>query len=682
MESGDDFVLEYTEDIVIALVDANKGDGNVSDAFCDYDRDSNQSSIASNFIASDASTTDSSSPIIILSENTFEDSEGELAIVIDANGFSATGADGTVATNPITDSKIPSDKVLPDKKTDDGTSTETQTPPLYYVNPDDSIVPINQALKDTVEVDQGDDVEVNEDVLNYVADGDVTYEVAIAPEYGDLYLGNSCETGTKLSKGDKFSEDSVKDDKVLYCHNGSDEKSSDSFELITKSEKGYQGEDAEIDVDIDLDSLGFDVVKNDIKAKREKDGLVKLTLSHINVSGTDATLDDVELEVTKYSDASVITLCKDDDGDDDIECEGGDEYGAGSKFTLEEVEDGEVVLKTITEVDDNKINESITVDIAVDGADDDAEGVFLNVTFADNEKPVVVNSSAKVDLNGTLAISSDNLLVTDADDEASSLTYKLVTSPLYGNLYKDDLPLTENSTFTQKDINDGIVSYKNTKNSANDAASFEVTDAGSEDVNFNFIIGIEGGSGGMENACDFSDVPSSQTFYNEICGLKEKGVVGGYSDGSYGPNNNVTRGEMSKFVVKAFNMAEDTSCDNFPDAIANTFEKEISTLKCQGVVGGNNGKYLPNDSITRGEAMKIVVKAAESKGLTLDMTISEGFADVPMDQTFYNEIYKAYSNKIAGGQDGNFYPERTITRGEMSKIVYNTHLMLVEKGLF
>ena len=105
-------------------------------------------------------------------------------------------------------------------------------------------------------------------------------------------------------------------------------------------------------------------------------------------------------------------------------------------------------------------------------------------------------------------------------------------------------------------------------------------------------------------------------------------------------------------------------------------------MKCQGVVGGNNGKYLPNDSITRGEAMKIVVKAAESKGLTLDMTISEGFADVPMDQTFYNEIYKAYSNKIAGGQDGNFYPERTITRGEMSKIVYNTHLMLVEKSLF
>jgi hypothetical protein len=49
----------------------------------------------------------------------------------------------------------------------------------------------------------------------------------------------------------------------------------------------------------------------------------------------------------------------------------------------------------------------------------------------------------------------------------------------------------------------------------------------------------------------FSDVPGAQPFYAPIMCLVCQGIVGGYSDGTFRPGANVTRGQVAKFVSNA-----------------------------------------------------------------------------------------------------------------------------------
>ena len=83
----------------------------------------------------------------------------------------------------------------------------------------------------------------------------------------------------------------------------------------------------------------------------------------------------------------------------------------------------------------------------------------------------------------------------------------------------------------------------------------------------------------------------------------------------YKPNNNVTRGEMAKFIKIAFNIPTNITCGNFPDVPNNApFYEEITSLKCAGIVSGypqSGGPniYKPNNNVTRGEMAKFIVIA-------------------------------------------------------------------------
>jgi len=136
------------------------------------------------------------------------------------------------------------------------------------------------------------------------------------------------------------------------------------------------------------------------------------------------------------------------------------------------------------------------------------------------------------------------------------------------------------------------------------------------------------GAGVSENTTcgNFPDVPPgvNAPFYLEITSLKCAQIVSGYpqSDGSflYKPNNNVSRGEMAKFIKNAFNIPTNTECGGFPDVPANApFYQEITSLKCAGIVSGypqSSGPniYKPNNNVTRGEVAKFVSLARNRNG--------------------------------------------------------------------
>gem|GEM_PF-6970432 len=112
-----------------------------------------------------------------------------------------------------------------------------------------------------------------------------------------------------------------------------------------------------------------------------------------------------------------------------------------------------------------------------------------------------------------------------------------------------------------------------------------------------------------------------------IIRLRERTAIDGYSDGTFRLNNAVTRGELSKIVVKGFGWPIDTSnSPHFRDiAPGSPFFGYIETMFNHGAISGfpepsplctedNNGRseycFRQNDPVTRGQLAKIVSNAA------------------------------------------------------------------------
>jgi hypothetical protein len=181
----------------------------------------------------------------------------------------------------------------------------------------------------------------------------------------------------------------------------------------------------------------------------------------------------------------------------------------------------------------------------------------------------------------------------------------------------------------------------------------------------------------VEGVEDYPDDILGDTFEDYIERLLDAGVVSGYTDGTYKPQELVTRGQLAKFIFNAFDIVENTSCDAFLDVTTtDSFYKEITSLKCAEIISGYpDGTYKPNDSVTRGQVTKFITEALKEKGITVDMDKVETFPDVDETDTFVGYIAYLSSllfegQKVIGGySDGEFKSARILTRGEMSKMI-------------
>jgi hypothetical protein len=193
----------------------------------------------------------------------------------------------------------------------------------------------------------------------------------------------------------------------------------------------------------------------------------------------------------------------------------------------------------------------------------------------------------------------------------------------------------------------------------------------------------------------FTDVPQLNTFYVHVRCLACKGILGGYSDGSFRPNNDITRGQLSKIIANSAGFGEPVSGQTFQDVLpGSTFYAFIERMAARGIIGGyacdgtgepcgasNKPYFRPNANATRGQISKIV---SEAKGYS-EPPGSRVFEDVPPGSAFYEWVQRLTYRGIMGGYpcggpgepcgSGNrpyFRPNNNATRGQSSKIVANT----------
>jgi hypothetical protein len=167
---------------------------------------------------------------------------------------------------------------------------------------------------------------------------------------------------------------------------------------------------------------------------------------------------------------------------------------------------------------------------------------------------------------------------------------------------------------------------------------------------------------------------ANHQYASYIQDLVDSGIVSGYSDGTFKPENTITRGELTKFIVNSFTNLPNQSCPQFEDVNEkNTFYNDILKLKCNKVVSGVfENKFFPENNISRAETIKIIINTARTLNSEIfpNFYYTQFFKDVEIKNQFYEVIMSAFSHQIAEGQkDVDFNPDQAITRGEVSRMI-------------
>lgn len=108
----------------------------------------------------------------------------------------------------------------------------------------------------------------------------------------------------------------------------------------------------------------------------------------------------------------------------------------------------------------------------------------------------------------------------------------------------------------------------------------------------------------------FSDLPNNNWATDYVMYAVNNGIVNGYEDGTFRSNNKITRAELAKMVSETYNLSVNTSnIKSFNDISTSHWAYNyIQALASNGVVGGyQDGSYGPNNNATRAEFTKFVI---------------------------------------------------------------------------
>ena len=145
--------------------------------------------------------------------------------------------------------------------------------------------------------------------------------------------------------------------------------------------------------------------------------------------------------------------------------------------------------------------------------------------------------------------------------------------------------------------------------------------------------------------------------------------LSGYPGGTFGPDNSMTRAEVAQMFYALLLNKDVTITKSFSDVPADAwYATAVNTLASLGMVSGDpDGTFRPNDPITRAEFCVIALAFAYEP----DNAVCY-FGDVSRSDWFYTYVAQAASYGWIGGYtNGNFGPNDQITRAQVTTIVNN-----------
>ncbi|MEX2619051.1 MAG: S8 family serine peptidase [Egibacteraceae bacterium] len=190
---------------------------------------------------------------------------------------------------------------------------------------------------------------------------------------------------------------------------------------------------------------------------------------------------------------------------------------------------------------------------------------------------------------------------------------------------------------------------------------------------------------GRVPAAPFADVGDGNVHAGAIDCVVWWSIAQGVTASEYAPRASVNRAQMATFIARTVERANGTTLpvtrDRFPDDNGNHHETNINKLAEAGIVqGGRDGRYGPNEPVTRAQMATFVVRAYEhivAAPLPADPT---DFTDVA-GNTHEQAILKAFAAGLVRGQSATSYgPRPAVRRDQMGSFLGNLLGALARDG--
>lgn len=174
-------------------------------------------------------------------------------------------------------------------------------------------------------------------------------------------------------------------------------------------------------------------------------------------------------------------------------------------------------------------------------------------------------------------------------------------------------------------------------------------------------------------ASPFSDVSEDHPHFKGISTLYAAGAVHGYADGTFKPSQAVTRGQVAKILVNALQLtasdAASVEKQNFKDLNKSSeYYESVTKLAALGVINGyDDNTFRPNETVTRGQMASMIARA-----LDLNAKGTSPFTDVPEGSSYANAVTALYEAGISKGVSATEYGVNDkVTRGQLATFIVN-----------
>lgn len=170
----------------------------------------------------------------------------------------------------------------------------------------------------------------------------------------------------------------------------------------------------------------------------------------------------------------------------------------------------------------------------------------------------------------------------------------------------------------------------------------------------------------------FKDI-TNHAAKNEIHHLAILGIMKGYSDNTFKPNGTVTRAQAAAIITRALNLTSSNKAP-FSDIkkLSNAAQKEIAAAYEAGIIKGVNGKFKPNEPVTRIQFAIMLNRAYTilNNGTPYSSNEFAPFKDIArLNPEAKLAVTMLYEYEIVSGANGLFKPNAVTTRAAAAKML-------------
>lgn len=168
----------------------------------------------------------------------------------------------------------------------------------------------------------------------------------------------------------------------------------------------------------------------------------------------------------------------------------------------------------------------------------------------------------------------------------------------------------------------------------------------------------------------FTDLGNHAWAKDSIYTLKNKGIISGVSNTEFAPASNIKRGDFILILTRMLGI-NNTFTENFADVPTGSYYyNAIGSAKAAGVANGNEGSFMPENSITRQDLITLAYRAFLNKGYiteTNDLTVLDTFTDKGSISDYASSAMASMVKAgIIKGSDGQVNPKGFATRAEVA----------------